>query len=52
MEVVACDSAGADAVTLIYRTSAGAIGERMLLRDDEARLGAVAPEQVIRPARG
>lgn len=38
VEVVACDAAGADAVTLIYRTSAGAIGERMLLRDDEARL--------------
>jgi superfamily II DNA or RNA helicase len=38
VEVVACDAAGADAVTLIYRTSVGAIGERMLLRDDEARL--------------
>ena len=38
VEVVACDAAGADAVTLIYRTPVGAIGERMLLRDDEARL--------------
>jgi superfamily II DNA or RNA helicase len=38
VEVVACDSAGSDAVTLIYRTPAGAIGERMLLRDDEASL--------------
>jgi len=38
VEVVACDAAGQDAVTLIYRTPAGAIGERMLLRDDEASL--------------
>lgn len=38
IEVVACDTAGPDAVTLIYRTAAGTIGERMLLRDDEARL--------------
>lgn len=38
VEVVACDAAGLDAVTLIYRTSSGAIGERMLLRDDEIRL--------------
>lgn len=41
VEVIACDAAGADAVTLIYRTSAGVIGERMLLRDDEASLAEV-----------
>lgn len=38
VEVVACDPAGPDAATLVYRMPTGSIGERMILRDDEARL--------------
>lgn len=38
VQVMACEPAGADALTLIYRTPAGGIGERMLLREDQERL--------------
>ncbi len=38
VEVVACEPAGVDSVTLIYRTGAGLIGERQVLRSEEPRL--------------
>jgi len=38
VEVMASEPSGADAITLIYRSQGGAIGERMILRDDEAQI--------------
>ena len=38
VEVVAVAPGGQDAITLVFRSPAGVIGERMLFRDDEASL--------------
>ncbi len=38
VEVLASEPSGADAVTLIYRSPAGTVGERMVLRDEEPLL--------------
>lgn len=38
VEVITTLPGGPNAINLVYRTAAGAIAERLLLRDDEARL--------------
>lgn len=46
VDVLACDPAGSDSVTVIYRTAAGVIRERQLLRHDESQ---IAEATVTRP---
>ena len=46
VEVVAVAPGGQDAITLVFRSPAGVIGERMLFREDEPSL---AEATVTRP---
>ena len=48
VEVVAVAPGGQDAITLVFRSPAGVIGERMLFRDDETSL---AEATATRPGR-